>query len=104
MTVKPKRKVRKSRPKANALAPKASRPRSHTKPITRDLGTTKINAVAAALRASAGASITDLMTLTGWQVQSVRGAIAGTLKCKRGLTVTSIQRNGERVYRIEGRQ
>ncbi|MEQ1491733.1 MAG: DUF3489 domain-containing protein [Terricaulis sp.] len=104
MTAKPKRKVRKSRPKASAPASKSGRRRPHAKPITRDHGVTKIDAVVAALRAPAGASITDLMALTGWQMHSVRGAIAGTLKRKRGLTVTSIKRDGERVYRIEGRQ
>lgn len=104
MTAKPKRKVRKVRPKASAPAPKSGRRRPQAKPNTRAPGVTKIDAVVAALRAPGGARITDLVTLTGWQIHSVRGAIAGTLKRKRGLTVTSIKHDGERVYRIEGRQ
>jgi len=104
MTAKPKRKVRKARAKVSAPAPKSGRRRPQATHNKRDPGVTKIDAVVAALRAPGGASITDLMTLTGWQMHSVRGAIAGTLKRKRGLTVTSIKRDGERVYRIEGRQ
>lgn len=104
MTIKPKRKVRKVRPKASAPVPTSGRRGPQAKPNTRTPGVTKIDAVVAALRAPGGASITDLMTLTGWQMHSVRGAIAGALKRKRGLTVTSIKRDGERLYRIEGRQ
>ncbi|MFN0063835.1 MAG: DUF3489 domain-containing protein [Myxococcaceae bacterium] len=102
MTAKPKRKVRKARPKASASAQTPSR-RPQAKTHKRAPGVTKIDAVVAALRTPTGASITDLVTLTGWQMHSVRGAIAGTLKRKRRLTVASIKRDGERVYRIEGR-
>lgn len=104
MTAKPKRKVRKARPKASAPASTSGRRRPQAKPNKRAPAVTKIDAVVAALRTPSGASITDLMMLTGWQMHSVRGAIAGTLKRKRGLTVTSIKRDGERVYSIEGRQ
>lgn len=63
----------------------------------------KLDQMIAALRAPKGASISDLMTLTGWQMHSVRGAIAGALKKKRGLPVTSHKAaHGERVYRIAG--
>ena len=103
MTAKPKRKVRKVRRKASAPAPTCG-PRPRAKPNTCDPGVTQIDAVVAALRAPAGASITDLVTLTGWRMHSVRGVISGALKRKRRLTVTSIKRDGERVYRIEGRQ
>ncbi|MEQ1812194.1 MAG: DUF3489 domain-containing protein, partial [Terricaulis sp.] len=80
MTAKPKRKVRKSRPKARAPVQKPARRRSQVQPSKGGAGLSKIDAVVAALRAPAGASITDLMALTGWQMHSVRGAIAGTLK------------------------
>ena len=43
------------------------------------------------------------MTLTGWQMHSVRGAIAGALKNKRGLPIVSAKVDGERRYRIETR-
>ena len=41
------------------------------------------------------------MLATGWQPHTVRGAMAGALKKKRGLTVTSEKIGGRgRVYRI----
>ena len=50
-----------------------------------------------------GATLADLVTATGWQKHSVRGAISGTLKKKLGLAVTSavVEARG-RVYRISG--
>ena len=39
---------------------------------------------------------------TGWQAHSVRGAIAGHIKKKLGLAVTSAKVDGKTVYRIEG--
>ncbi|MCR6643804.1 MAG: DUF3489 domain-containing protein [Terricaulis sp.] len=63
----------------------------------------KLDQMVEALRTPKGACITDLMTLTGWQMHSVRGAIAGALKKKRGLKVSSTKANGERIYRIVAR-
>ena len=48
-----------------------------------------------------GAQIADLMSATGWQAHSVRGAIAGALKKGRGLTVISEKTEAGRVYRID---
>jgi hypothetical protein len=53
------------------------------------------------LRSPNGASIEEIMSATGWQSHTVRGAIAGALKKKLGLTVTSEKIDGRgRVYRI----
>ena len=41
-----------------------------------------------------------MMTASGWQAHSVRGAIAGTLKKKLGLVVSSERGEEGRVYRI----
>jgi hypothetical protein len=50
-----------------------------------------------------GATIAQIMAATGWQAHTCRGAFAGALKKKRGLTVTSEKRErGERIYRIAG--
>ena len=50
-----------------------------------------------------GATIAQIMTATGWQAHTCRGAFAGALKKKRGLTVTSEKGNdGVRVYRVAG--
>jgi hypothetical protein len=55
------------------------------------------------LRRSEGATIAQIMAATGWQAHTIRGAFAGALKKKRGLTVTSAKaEGGERVYRIAG--
>ena len=55
------------------------------------------------LRRPEGATIAQIMAATGWQAHTCRGAFAGALKKKRGLTVTSEKRErGERVYRIAG--
>ena len=64
----------------------------------------KLDAMVAALKAEAGATIAQLMAATGWQQHSVRGAMAGALK-KRGHAITSAKADGVRVYRIaEGAQ
>ena len=53
------------------------------------------------LRQPEGATIAQVIAATGWQAHTVRGAISGALKKKRGLVVTSEKsESGERVYRI----
>ncbi len=53
------------------------------------------------LRAPEGATIAEIVAVTGWQPHTVRGAIAGALKKKLGLDVTSEKVEGRgRVYRI----
>ena len=50
------------------------------------------------LRRPEGATIAQIMVATGWQAHTCRGAFAGALKKKRGLTVAS----EKTVYRIAG--
>lgn len=53
------------------------------------------------LRRPEGTTIDEVMAATGWQAHTVRGAMAGALKKKLGLEVTSEKVEGrERVYRI----
>jgi hypothetical protein len=48
-----------------------------------------------------GATLNQLIEATGWQAHTVRGAMAGALKKKLGLTITSDKATGqERTYRI----
>ena len=56
----------------------------------------------ATLRAKPGATIEEMMTLTGWQAHSVRGAISGVLRKRLGLNVVcaTAEGDGARVYRI----
>jgi len=52
-----------------------------------------------------GASIDDMMQATEWQQHSVRGFLAGTLKKKMGLSLTSSKVDGDvRRYRIATRR
>jgi len=55
------------------------------------------------LKQPGGATLDALVKATGWQRHSVRGAIAGALKKRLGLTiVTTADKDGARVYRIAG--
>ncbi|MTH35150.1 DUF3489 domain-containing protein [Paracoccus limosus] len=66
-------------PTETEAAPKARTPREGTKQAT----------LIAMLRAPDGATIEEIMAATGWQSHTVRGAMAGALKKKLGLEVTS---------------
>ena len=61
---------------------------------------TKIQAVVALLRRPEGVRIEDIMSATGWQAHSVRGAMSGAIKKGLGLSITSEKIDGARVYRI----
>ena len=53
------------------------------------------------LRTPDGATIEEIMTATGWQSHTVRGAMAGALKKKLGLEVSSEKDDARgRVYRL----
>lgn len=53
------------------------------------------------LRATDGATVEEIMAATGWQSHTVRGAMAGALKKKLGLEVTSEKvENRGRVYKL----
>ena len=68
------------------------------KPAKRE--NTKLGSVIALLRKPEGTTIAAMMKATGWQDHSVRGAIAGAIKKKLGLAVTSEVTGDERRYRI----
>ena len=52
------------------------------------------------LRCPEGVTIAQIVEATGWQPHTVRGAIAGALKKKLELEVTSEKVDGTRVYRL----
>lgn len=57
------------------------------------------------LSAPQGASIEEMMLASGWQQHSVRGFLAGTVKKKMGLALTSTKAEGEvRRYSIAMRR
>ena len=62
---------------------------------------TKQAALIAMLRAPGGATIAEMVAVTGWQPHTVRGAMAGALKNKLGLEVVSAKVEGRgRVYSL----
>lgn len=61
---------------------------------------TKLDTLEELLRRKNGASIAEMITATGWQQHSVRGAVVGALK-KRGLTITSTKVDDVRRYHAE---
>ncbi len=71
-------------PAGHDAAPKARTPREGTKQAT----------LIAMLRTPDGATIEDISAATGWQSHTVRGAMAGALKKKLGLEVTSRRSRG----------
>ena len=59
--------------------------------------------VIALLQRPEGATIPQIMEATQWQQHTVRGTLAGSLKKRLGLIITSTKEvGGQRVYRIEG--
>ena len=99
---RPRRRSRRRR----SAAGRRRRPRPHARRAarraprkTRD--DTKQAQLIAMLRRKEGATIAQIVAATGWQPHTVRGAFAGALKKKLGLTVTSEKVEGVgRVYRI----
>jgi hypothetical protein len=86
-----------ARKSAKPAPPKRSAPASSKSPAR---SATKHDRIIAMLRTSAGATISSLVTATGWQQHSVRGFLAGVVRKKLGLNLVSEQTNKGRVYRI----
>ena len=80
-------------------ASSTTEPPTATTPKTRS--GTKQAALIAMLEAPEGATIAEIAEATGWLQHTVRGAIAGALKKRLGLEVTSEKVDGRgRVYRL----
>jgi hypothetical protein len=56
--------------------------------------------VIAMLRSPSGTTIAAIMKATGWQQHSVRGFLAGVVRRRLKLKLTSKEINGNRIYRI----
>jgi len=79
--------------KAGKSKPKARSTRAYSKQAK----------LIAMLKTAKGATIDEIVKAFDWQPHTVRGAIAGALKKKLGLNVTSEKVEGRgRVYRISG--
>jgi hypothetical protein len=119
-----KRQARKSRERAQFedatnLRASSPLPRAVLEPGMRDLGgryldplspkarrailryrTSKLFRIVTLLRAPGGASLEQLMAETGRQAHSVRGAIAGPIKRRLGLSIISTRIESTHVYQI----
>ena len=78
--------------------PSSAAPRVHAAPV----GKSKQARLIAMLHTAPGATIDQMMALTGWQAHTVRGTISGALRKKLRLNVTCAQTtdSGARLYRI----
>ena len=69
-------------------------------PATRRKGTKKVQLIAM-LTAADGASINEIIAVTGWLAHTARGVISGVLRKKLGLKVTSEKNDARgRVYKL----
>ena len=83
---------------AKARAPSA--PNKALTPSASTAASSKQAKILEMLRAPAGATIAAVMKATGWQQHSVRGFLAGTVRTKLKLNLTSEMVGDKRVYRI----
>ena len=66
---------------------------------------TKQSRLIALLQTKSGATMTQIVKITGWQAHTVRGTISGVLRKKLGFEVSSTPNtdSGDRLYRITGK-
>ena len=88
-------------PAALASAAKPSSP-SSGEPKKKAVAGSKQSRVITMLRSPDGATIAAMMKATGWQQHSVRGFLAGIVRKKLKLNLSSKKVDGSRVYSIKG--
>ncbi len=96
---------RRAAPRAPKTSAKGGSQRSAAKRPNADVpSTTKLAALIALLSTPQGATLAQMMALTGWQAHSIRGVMSGALKKKRKLSIVSKKVGDERVYRIASKR
>lgn len=86
--------------KFNVVAQRAARRISascSTKPNTSKV-TSKHDQILRLLRRKQGASLNEIQKVSGWQAHSVRGFLAGTVKKRLGLKLSSDKSDGTKHY------
>lgn len=87
--------------RTKAAAAKPAVKRAKTAPAqTPEVTTTKQSQLITLLRSAAGASMEQMMALTGWQSHTVRGMLSGSLRKRLGLDVQCQRVDGVHLYRI----
>ena len=89
--------------KAAAKTPKAAKPAASDTSKAKSAAEPKSNKttqMVELLRRENGATLDELVELTGWKANSVRGFLSGTIGKKMGLKLESTKRDGKRVYQV----
>jgi hypothetical protein len=84
------------KPTSPAAAPAAPKRTIQPKPRT----SSKQEQVLGMLRRPEGATIAAMMKATGWQQHSVRGFLAGVVRKRLKLALSSTKIDGERIYKV----
>jgi uncharacterized protein DUF3489 len=95
------------KPAKSSLSVRATQPTQQSavelKPNKTDVRS-KQERVIAMLRSPTGTTIATIMKATGWQPHSVRGFLAGVVRKRLKLKLTSKKVNGDRIYQIASRE
>jgi Protein of unknown function (DUF3489) len=81
-------------------APARKPPRQAQRDPKAEKSSSKQSRVLAMLQSPQGATIAAMMQATGWQQHSVRGFLAGVVRKRLRLNLTSDKLDGARVYRV----
>ena len=73
----------------------------HCRKLKQGESRSKQSHVVAMLRSPAGATIDAIMKATGWQQHSVRGFLAGVVRKRLNLKLSSEKVDGNRIYQIK---
>jgi hypothetical protein len=76
-------------------------PRRLSRPSYSPRPGTRAASLLALLQRPEGASLDQLMSVSGWQRHSVRGFLSGNLRTQRGFKIRSFKRDGQRIYRVQ---
>jgi len=86
--------------KKNLKTSKPKATKTTAKPASLARRATKTVQLIGLLESTDGASIEEMMKLSGWQSHSVRGFMAGTLKKQDKTVTSSVSEGGVRRYRL----